>query len=58
MEKAIFKLGDEVVYLEGLDLKNEDDYSKTCNAIINLYGFILLNNNEVTGNGLRYIFTD
>ncbi len=44
MEKAIFKLGDEVVYLEGLDLKNEDDYSKTCNAVINLYDFILLNN--------------
>jgi len=58
MEKAIFKLGDEVVYLEGPDLKNEDDYSKTCNAVINLYDFILLNNNEVAGNGLRYMFTE
>lgn len=58
MEDAVLNLGDEVVYLEGLDLKNKNDYSKTCNAVINLYDFILLNNNKVAGNGLRYMFTE
>lgn len=58
MEEAILHLGDEVIYLEGSDLKNKDDYSKTCSAFINLYDFILLNNNKIAGNGLRYMFTD
>lgn len=56
-EKLVPQLGDDVKYLDGPPLKNKAEYSKACNTFIKLYKLILLNETEVAGNGLRYIFS-
>ena len=56
-EKIILQLGEDAKYLDPPPLKNEAEYSKTCNTFIKLYTLILLNETEVAGNGLRYMYS-
>lgn len=57
MSRLLIELGDDVGYLEAQDLKNGEEYSKACKAIINFYELILRYDNKTSANGLRYAFS-
>lgn len=55
--KVVIQLGDDVQYLEPRGLENREEYSKACKSVVKFYELILSNNNEIAGNGLRYVFS-
>lgn len=56
-EEIAVQLGDDFKYLDAQMLENRKDYSKSCKAVIKFYELILSNNTEITGNALRYAFS-
>ena len=57
MAEIVIQLGDDALYLEAQGLKNRSDYSRACKSIIKFYRLILLNDDEMSANGLRYAFS-
>ncbi|MHC4282740.1 MAG: COG3904 family protein [Planctomycetota bacterium] len=57
MEKLVLKLGEYADYLELENLQNTDDYGRHCDAVIKLYELILNEDNNISGNALRYMFS-
>ena len=57
MSRVVVELGDDAGYLEAQGLKNREEYSKACKAIISFYELILQSNKTTAGNGLRYAFS-
>lgn len=57
ISRVIVELGDDAGYLEAQGLKNREEYSKACKAIISFYELILRSDKKTAGNGLRYVFS-
>jgi len=55
--QVVVQLGDDTKYIEGQELTNKEDYSKACKSFIRFYELILEKNDEIAGNGLRYLFS-
>ena len=57
MSRVVVELGDDAAYLEAQGLKNREEYSKACKAVIRFYDLILRSNEKIAANGLRYAFS-
>ena len=56
MSKLITLMGEEIVYLDPVNLQNNNDYRKTCNAYIHYYEHILNEDSHISANVLRFNF--
>ncbi len=57
MYELVLKLGEYADYLELEGLQNTDDYGRHCDAVIKLYELILNEDKNISGNALRYVFS-
>ena len=57
MSRIVVELGDDAGYLEAQGLRNREEYSKACKAVISFYELILRSNKKTAANGFRYAFS-